>query len=120
MKTKRRNRVETQRGNEESEDGGAGKGSQRDMERGGQGENIPCPLVPLSPRRPAPPSLHLLLSVQLTPWLCVSAWLRLSAGATALVEGEAEFESGAHAHRLSVLNRRMKSYFLGRLDGGLG
>src|SRR5262245_10763670 len=46
--------------------------------------------------------------------------MRLRAGAGASVEGEGEFESGAHAHRLPVLNRGMKAYFLSRLNGRLG
>src|SRR5262245_52029420 len=42
------------------------------------------------------------------------------AGTETSVEGEAEFESGAHAHRLPVLDRGMKANFSSRLDGGLG
>src|SRR5262245_28826117 len=123
MKTKRRNRVETQSGNEESEEWGAGKGRRGDRERGRQGENIPCPLVPSSPCLPVSgafpsPSSHTLRPTH-SLTLCLRATAALSRS-KASVDGEAEFESGAHAHRLPVLNRRLKEYFLGRLDGGLG
>src|SRR5215467_12772608 len=120
MKMKRRNRAETQSGNEESEEGRAAEGRRGDKERGRQGEKnslSPYPLVSPSLRSPRP---RLLLYVQLTPSLCASARLRLRARAAASVEGEAEFESCAHAHRLPILNCGMKAYFLGRLDGCLG
>src|SRR5262249_47409939 len=112
MKMKRRNRVETQSGNEER-----GRGRAGDKGTEGQGYFSPCLSVSHSP------ALPLSRSPALRPThsrLCVSARLRLRAGAAASVKGAAEFEKGAHAHRLSILNCGMKEYFLGRLDGCLG
>src|SRR5262249_23161473 len=121
-----RNRAETQRGNEENEERESEVGEDGETRRREDKEkHTPpsfCPLVPLSPclpishiHSPAPNTLRPPHSLA----LCLRA-ATVMVGASASVEREAEFESGAHSHRLSVLNSGLKAYSLGCLDGGFG
>src|SRR5262245_5735644 len=115
MKTKRRNGVETQSGNEERGRGRAVEGETRGQEWTRLFLSLsPCLPLSRSPALPLSRSPSNSLPDSVSPRGCGLAQEQRGS-----VEGEAEFESGAHAHRLPVLNRRMKAYFLGRLDRGL-
>src|SRR5262249_61323086 len=105
MKMKRRNRVETQSGNEER-----GRGRAGDKGTEGQGYFSPCLSVSHSP------ALPLSRSPALRPThsrLCVSARLLLRAGAAACVKGEAAFENGGAPCRRSTLACEMEGCFFG-------